>query len=54
MSLEVPPEGPLSDLRDLSDEEYNETYASGSGGHKLPPEILAELNPETDLEESNE
>lgn len=30
--------------RRLSDEEYDATYASGSGGHELPPGVLDELN----------
>jgi hypothetical protein len=30
--------------RKLTDEEYDATYESGSGGHVLPPEILDELN----------
>jgi hypothetical protein len=30
--------------RRLTDEEYDETYAGGSGGHELPPEVLGELN----------
>lgn len=30
--------------RRLTDEEYDATYASGTGGHELPPEVLATLN----------
>jgi hypothetical protein len=30
--------------RRLTDEEYDATYASGSGGHVLPPEVLETLN----------
>ena len=29
--------------RRLSDKEYDETYASGDGGHPVPPEVLAEM-----------
>lgn len=29
--------------RRLSDEEYDRTYESGSGGHSVPPEVLAEM-----------
>lgn len=32
--------------RRLTDEEYNAHYESGTGGHELPPEILALLNDE--------
>ena len=44
--MEIPAQGPLPEVRDLSDDEYNATYATGSGGHELPPEVLAQLNPE--------
>jgi hypothetical protein len=37
-------EGKLADIRDLTDEEYDATYQHGSGGHELPPEVLAQLN----------
>ena len=40
---EIPP-AMGDDIRDLTDEEYRETYASGDGGHPLPPEVLAELD----------
>jgi hypothetical protein len=45
---EPDPEIPLAmdDVRDLSDEEYEATYADGDGGHPLPPEILKELKGE--------
>jgi hypothetical protein len=48
--MDALPESPLPDVRDLTQEEYDATYASGSGGHKLPDEILAVLNTETDHE----
>lgn len=48
MTVEVPAEGPLPEVRDLSNEEYDGTYESGSGGHELPPEILELLNIEED------
>lgn len=32
------------DIPELTDEEYAETYESGTGGHVLPPEVLADLN----------
>jgi hypothetical protein len=38
----IPPAMP--EVRDLSNEEYDQTYASGTGGHPLPPEVLAELD----------
>lgn len=31
-------------VRDLTDEQYDRTYASGDGGHKLPQHILEQLN----------
>lgn len=31
------------DVRDLTDEEYDRTYADGDGGHQLPPEVLEQL-----------
>lgn len=37
---------PLPDVRDMTAEEYEATYADGTGGHELPPEVLALLNPE--------
>jgi N-acetylmuramoyl-L-alanine amidase-like protein len=37
----IPPA--LDVVRDLSDEEYAATYASGDGGHRLPPDLLAAL-----------
>jgi hypothetical protein len=44
----IPPAMPV--VRDLTDEEYDETYATGDGGHKLPPEVLAELSGHDDPE----
>jgi len=38
----IPPA--MAEVRDLTDEEYDETYASGDGGHPLPPEVLATLS----------
>jgi predicted esterase len=35
-----------NDVRDLTDEEYDKTYKDGSGGHELPPEVLATLQEE--------
>jgi hypothetical protein len=32
------------EVEELSDDEYNATYAEGSGGHVLPPEVLEKLN----------
>jgi hypothetical protein len=31
-------------VRDLTDEEYEQTYATGTGGHELPPDVLGALN----------
>lgn len=36
----------LPDVRDLTDEEYAQTYADGTGGHPLPPDVLAKLEEE--------
>ena len=38
----IPPA--MDEVHDLTDEEYDETYASGDGGHPLPPEVLATLD----------
>jgi hypothetical protein len=40
----IPPA--MGEVRDLTPEEYDETYDSGDGGHPLPPEVLAQLNGE--------
>lgn len=37
-------------VRDLSDKEYDKTYADGSGGHELPPEVLATMKGHDDPE----
>jgi hypothetical protein len=34
----------MPEVRDLTDEEYEQTYASGTGGHELPPDVLAALS----------
>lgn len=36
--------------RNLTEEEYDLTYQDGSGGHQLPPEVLAELTGHDDPE----
>jgi hypothetical protein len=36
--------------RRLTDEEYDAHYASGSGGHELPPEVLETLSGHDDPE----
>lgn len=36
----------LVEIIDLTDEEYAKTYETGTGGHELPPEVLAKLEPE--------
>lgn len=41
--VEYDEKGRLAYIRELTDEEYEQTYASGSGGHELPPEVLAML-----------
>jgi len=33
-------DGSLRELRDLSAAEYEQTYATGSGGHEVPQEVL--------------
>ncbi len=33
----------MPEVRDLTDEEYEQTYASGTGGHDLPPDVLTAL-----------
>lgn len=35
--------------RRLADEEYNQHYASGTGGHEVPPEVLETLNQDEDF-----
>jgi hypothetical protein len=41
---------PMANVRDLTDEEYDRTYATGTGGHELPPDVLAELSGADDPE----
>ncbi|HVQ96368.1 MAG TPA: hypothetical protein VMU51_35445 [Mycobacteriales bacterium] len=36
----------LPQIRDLTDEEYEQTYATGTGGHELAPDTLAALVPD--------
>lgn len=40
-----------SEIRDLTDEEYERTYSSGSGGHELPQRILELLSHEEPVDE---
>lgn len=44
----IPPA--LSVVRDLTDEEYDGTYATGDAGHELPPDVLGELELGPELE----
>jgi hypothetical protein len=46
---EIPP-AMGDNVRDLTDEEYDETYAGGDGGHPLPPEVAATLSGHDDPE----
>lgn len=36
----------MPEVRDLTDAEYEQTYATGTGGHELPAEVLAGLGDE--------
>lgn len=40
----------MGEVRDLTAEEYDETYATGSGGHQLPPDVQARLSGHDDPE----
>jgi hypothetical protein len=39
----------MPDVRDLTDDEYERTYADGTGGHQLPPDVLALLDADEQL-----
>lgn len=42
MTDPAPPPG-MPEVRDLTDAEYERTYAYGDGGHVLSADVLAEL-----------
>lgn len=44
----IPPA--MGEVRDLTPEEYDATYADGDGGHQLPPDVLAGLSGHDDPE----
>jgi hypothetical protein len=44
----IPPA--MDEVRDLSQEEYDQTYETGDGGHRLPPDVLEQLSGHDDPE----